>query len=160
MLKLIKREPIWEYLSTTQKDLIQEGNFLMSIVKPHQFKDYSFLVFPFAKVFEGYLKQLFLDVGFISHQDYISDHFRIGKYLSPHMVNRLEKHSIFAQIRDASTIDLAKNLWDIWKKGRNQVIHYYPHNLRSLTYSEAKEMNEEILHAMIEAYQTLKISAI
>jgi len=159
MLFLIKREPIWEYLSTTQQDLIQEGNFLMSIVKPHRFKDYSFLVFPFAKVYEGYLKQLFLDVDFITHQDYISNHFRIGKYLSPHMAHRLQEHSVFTQIRNTATIDLAKKMWNIWKQGRNEIIHYYPHNLRSVTYLEAKEMNEDILHIMIEAYEKLKLTS-
>jgi hypothetical protein len=36
------------------------------------------------------------------------------------------------------------------------VIHYYPHNLRSVTYLEAKEMNEDILNTMIESYEKLK----
>lgn len=156
MLTLIQKNEIWNYFSVTQKDLILEGKFLMDIVKPHRFKDYSFLVFPYAKAYEGYLKQLFLDIGFISHEDYISDHFRVGKYLSPHMVGRLAEKSIYAKIRNQTTDDLAQDLWHVWKAGRNQVIHYYPHNLKRITYDEAQRMIEDILNTMITAHKELK----
>lgn len=148
--------PIWSYLSETQKDLIKEGNFLAKAIENRRFKDYSFLVFPYAKAYEGYLKQLFLDVGFISHLDYISDHFRLGKYLSPHLIHRLKERSIYAQIRQSSTEDMAKNIWDMWSRGRNEVFHYYPHNLRRIEYHEAHELNDGFLRIMIEAYEHLK----
>ncbi|PIZ62306.1 hypothetical protein COY16_04780 [Candidatus Roizmanbacteria bacterium CG_4_10_14_0_2_um_filter_39_13] len=158
MLTLIQKDEIWQYLSVTQKDLILEGKYLIDIIKPHRFKDYSFLVFPYAKAYEGYLKQLFLDIGFIPHMDYISDHFRVGKYLSPHMVGRLAEKSIYAKIRQRTTDDLAQEMWHIWKEGRNQVIHYYPHNLKRITYDEAFEMIEDILNIMMKAYKELKHS--
>jgi len=157
MLFMIQKHDVWQYLSSTQKDLILEGAYLVDIIKPHRFKDYSFLVFPYAKAYEGYLKQLFLDVGFIYHEDYISDHFRVGKYLSPHMIGRLEDSSIYTKIRDRATADLAKEIWYVWKEGRNQVIHYYPHNLKRLTYDEAQEMIADILSIMIKAYEELKM---
>lgn len=151
------RHHIWNYLSATQKDLIKEGGFLGKVVQRERFKDYSFLVFPFAKAYEGYLKQLFLDVDFISHLDYISDHFRLGKYLSPHLIHRLEDRSIYAKIREHATEDLAKNIWDMWSRGRNQVFHYYPHNLRRIEYDEASELNDGFLRVMIDAYEKLRI---
>lgn len=156
MLTLIQKHNVWQYLSLTQKDLILEGKYLLVIIKPHRFKDYSFLVFPYAKAYEGYLKQLFLDIGFISYMDYISDHFRIGKYLSPHMIGRLEKRSVYTKICERTTETFAKEIWDIWRQGRNQVIHYYPHNLKRLTYDEALEMIDDILNIMIKAYNELK----
>jgi len=158
MLTLIQKDEIWQYLSVTQKDLILEGKYLIDIIKPHRFKDYSFIVFPYSKAYEGYLKQLFLDIRFISHMDYISDHFRVGKYLSPHMVGRLAEKSIYAKIRQRTTDDLAQEMWHIWKEGRNQVIHYYPHNLKRITYDEAFEMIEDILNIMMKAYKELKHS--
>ena len=154
---MIQKHDVWQYLSSTQKDLILEGAYLVDIIKPHRFKDYSFLVFPYAKAYEWYLKQLFLDVGVIYHEDYISDHFRVGKYLSPHMIGRLEDKSIYTKIRDRATADLAKEIWYVWKEGRNQVIHYYPHNLKRLTYDEAQEMIADILSIMIKAYEELKM---
>ncbi|PIQ73668.1 hypothetical protein COV58_01295, partial [Candidatus Roizmanbacteria bacterium CG11_big_fil_rev_8_21_14_0_20_36_8] len=68
---MIKKEEVWIYLSLTQQDLMSEGKFLIDFVKEQHFKDYSFLVFPYAKAYEGFLKQLFLDLEFISHHDYI-----------------------------------------------------------------------------------------
>lgn len=156
MLSLIQKDVVWPYLSAPQQDLILEGKFLIDIVRPHRFKDYSFIVFPYAKAYEGYLKQLFLDVGFISHEDYISDHFRVGKYLSPHMMGRLGDKSVYAKIRERHTEDLAQSIWHIWKKGRNQVIHYYPHNFKRITYDEALEMIEDILNIMSNAYREMK----
>ena len=158
MISFIHHEEIWEYFSSTQKDLILEGNYLMTITEQHsyKFKDFSFLVFPYAKAYEGYLKQLFLDVGFITHLDYISDHFRIGKYLSPHLIPRLGDRSIYIQIVKKASEELAKNIWDVWKRGRNEVFHYYPHNIKRLTLEDARSMNDEILHIMITSYDQLK----
>lgn len=158
MITLIYNEEVWQYFSSTQKDLIQEGNYLLTITeeKKFKFKDFSFLVFPYAKAYEGYLKQLFLDVGFITHLDYISDHYRIGKYLSPHLIQRLGDRSIYTQIIKSSSEELASQMWDMWKKGRNEVFHYYPHNIKRLTFEDARIMNEDILHAMVKSYDALK----
>lgn len=158
MITMIYREPVWNYFSSTQKDLIQEGNYLMTITENqgYRFKDYSFLVFPYAKAYEGFLKQIFLDVGFISHLDYISDHFRIGKYLSPHLISRLDGRSIYLKIQEYAGEELAEKMWGVWKKGRNEIFHYYPHNIKRVTFEEARRMNEEILQTMVEAYHELK----
>jgi len=155
MFNQIVSHRIWAYLSGTQKDLIKEGRFLSSVVQKERFKDYSFLVFPYAKAYEGYLKQLFLDVDYISHLDYISDHFRLGKYLSPHLIHRLKDRSIYEQIRRDSTEDLAREIWENWSKGRNQVFHYYPHNLHRVEFAEAEELQENFLRTMIKAYEML-----
>lgn len=157
MLSMIQKHPVWNYCSLTQRDLINEGKFLTEIIQPHRFKDYSFLVFPFAKAYEGFLKQLFLDVGFISHMDYISDHFRVGKYLSPNMIQRIHEKSVYLAIRKASSEDMATNIWKIWKDCRNEVIHYYPHNLKRISFAEAVAMDEDILQTMIRSYEELKL---
>lgn len=149
----------WRYISQTQKDLILEGEYLMNEVIRHgnyKFKDYSFLIFPYAKAFEGYLKQLFLDLKFISHLDYISDHLRIGKLMSPHLISRLGGRSLYKQIEDASGSDLAERIWTTWKRGRNQVFHYFPHNIRAVSFDEAESIVNEIIQTMEEAYQKLK----
>ncbi|HRN70068.1 MAG TPA: hypothetical protein PLS49_02680 [Candidatus Woesebacteria bacterium] len=126
--------------------------------KKYKFKDFSFLVFPYAKAYEGYLKQLFLDVGFITHLDYISDHFRIGKYLSPHLIQKLGDRSIYAQIIKDSSEELAGSIWNMWKRGRNEVFHYYPHNIKRLSFEEAQIMNEDMLQTMVKSYEHLKKS--
>lgn len=151
---------LWQYLSQAQKDLILEGQFLMDkIIKEgkYNFKDYSFLVFPFAKAYEGFLKKIFLDVGFISRLDYISDHFRLGKVLSPKLVEKLADRSVYQKIIGFAGVDLAEKIWDTWKIGRNQVFHYFPHNLKSLTFFEAEKIINKIIETMEEAVSKLKI---
>jgi len=159
---IFKTSDFWFYLSQNQKDLINEGFYLMNeVIKNHayQFKDYSFLVFPFAKAFEGFLKQLFLDVKFISHLDYISDHLRLGKLLSPNLINRLRERSLYKKIKEKAGQELADKIWQAWKIGRNQVFHYYPHNLKALTFSQAESIIDNILSVMEESYRKLKVKS-
>lgn len=156
---VFKTSNFWFYLSQNQKDLLNEGMYLMNDVikdKAYHFKDYSFLVFPFAKAYEGFLKQLFKDIKFISHLDYISDHLRLGKLMSPNLVGKLGQRSLYKKIKDKVGQDLADKIWECWKIGRNQVFHYYPHNLKALKFEEAETIVEKILQTMEESYQRLK----
>lgn len=152
----------WQYLSQQQKDLILEGQYLMNeVVKHnvHRFKDYSFLVFPFAKAYEGFLKQLFKDVKFISHLDYISDHLRLGKLMSPNLEGKLGDRSLFKKMREAVTKEFAEKVWTTWKLGRNQIFHYFPHNLKAISFEEAEKIIGQIIWTMEEAYQKLKVKS-
>ena len=150
---------LWEYLSPEQRNLIEEGNYLKNdIIKDgttYQFKDYSFLVFPYAKAYEGFLKQLFKDAKFISHLDYISDHLRLGKLMSPHLIGRLGDRSLYKKIQDATSVELADRIWQTWKMGRNQIFHYFPHNLKAVSFEEAEKIISEVIATMEDAYQKL-----
>lgn len=156
---VFKTSDFWFYLSQSQKDLINEGVYLMNDIirnNAYNFKDYSFLVFPFAKAYEGFLKQLFKDVKFISHLDYISDHLRLGKLMSPNLEEKLGERSLYKKIKEKAGVDLADKIWHCWKIGRNQVFHYYPHNIKALSFSEAETIISEILTTMEESYKRLK----
>ncbi|MDO8610314.1 MAG: hypothetical protein Q7R95_07225 [bacterium] len=149
----------WQYLSQNQKDLILEGEYLMNdIIKDNafHFKDYSFLIFPFAKANEGFLKQLFLDIDYISRLDYISDHFRLGKMMSPNLVGKLGDRSIYTKICNSVGVELADKIWHTWKSGRNQIFHYFPHNLKSVSFIEAEAIIGETIRTMQEAFDKLK----
>ncbi len=150
---------LWGYLSKPQKDLITQGKFIINEVIEEgrfNFNDYSFLVFPFAKAYEGFLKQLFLDVGFITKLDYDSDHFRLGKVMSPNLELKLGSHSVFRKIANLAGEDLAYEIWDAWKMGRNQVFHYFPHNIKSLEFKEAQQIVLKIINTMEHAALDLK----
>lgn len=152
----------WKYLSQNQKDLILEGQYLMNdIIKDnaYHFKDYSFLVFPFAKAYEGFLKQLFRDIKFISHLDYISDHLRLGKLMSPNLVEKLGDKSLYSKIENSCGRDFAETLWQSWKLGRNQIFHYFPHNLRAISFIEAEDVINKLLITMEQAYTRLYFNA-
>jgi len=152
---------LWQYLSQNQKDLILEGQYLMEdIIKDHafHFKDYSFLIFPFAKTYEGYLKKLFLDIKFISHLDYISDHLRLGKLMSPNLIAKLGDRSLYKKIEERVNKELADQIWETWKVGRNQIFHYFPHNLKAVSFQEAEEIVKKIITAMEASYTNLYLS--
>ena len=101
------------YISEGQKDLINEGFHLLRNAQTHTqngFNDYSFAVFPFAKAFEGFLKQVFVDAGYMSRRDFYSTHFRIGKVLSPNLVRKLGNESIYKKICDRHGYELGDKI--------------------------------------------------
>lgn len=162
-MEIKKTTNLWNYLSAQIKDLISEGQYLINDVLKegkYDFKDYSFVVFPFAKAYEGFLKQIFLDVKFISHLDYISDHFRLGKVMSPNLVRKLGDRSVYQKICNTAGCSIADRIWNTWKLGRNQVFHYFPHNLKSLSFKEAENISVEIVNTMEEAIEKLNMEKI
>ncbi|NMB84367.1 hypothetical protein GYA28_03715 [Candidatus Roizmanbacteria bacterium] len=148
----------WQYLSQNQKDLILEGQYLMNdIIKDqvYHFKDYSFLIFPFAKAYEGFLKKIFLDTKLISRLDYISDHLRLGKLMSPNLVDRLGDRSLYKKVSEKGGRDLADKIWETWKMGRNQIFHYFPHNLKAVGFDDAQSIVNGLIKTMEETYEKL-----
>lgn len=154
----------WNYLSEGQRGLIEEGLYLLNDVKVHpdaNISDYSYLVFPFAKAYEGFLKKLFLDLGFIPQHVYEGDHFRIGKALNPHLEKFLRHESIYDKIVHLTgDKTLADELWNVWKRGRNLVFHYFPHNFRALTLVEAEEIIGQILTVMQKAVSECRVKSV
>ncbi|MFQ5451972.1 MAG: hypothetical protein ACE5DQ_00215 [Candidatus Paceibacterota bacterium] len=161
-MKLDVSENCKKYLSEGQLDLLDQGDHLLAhakldvVEKRFMFDDYSFIVFPFAKAYEGFLKQVFLDAGFIDERDYTSNHFRVGKVMSPNLEKRLGNRSVYKKICKASGCALADKIWNTWKKGRNLVFHYYPHNIKSLTLTQAEELVVMIVETMEETLEALQ----
>jgi hypothetical protein len=157
---IVPGSQLWQYLSVGQRVLAEDGAFLVSDSVVHASEeptDYSYLVFPFAKMYEGFLKQLFLDVGFISQSDYTSTHFRIGKALSPNLARRLGQRSVYGQTEEVFGKGLATRLWHIWKEGRNLVFHYFPHNYRALSRDSAVAIIDQIIETMEEAVRLMHV---
>ncbi len=150
---------LWNYLSPSQQALARDGAFLVADSDRHPdtaLTDYSYLVFPFAKLYEGFLKQLLLDLRIMTQKEYKSDHYRVGKTLSPSLAGRLGRRSAFGEIEQKFGGDLAVQLWQTWKNGRNLVFHYFPHNYRALTRERAKEIINTIVAVMERAIEETK----
>lgn len=152
MRTIDKKSFFWNYLSCPQQGLLDEGLYLLNDLEIHpdvKITDYSYLVFPFAKAYEGFLKKLFLDLGYISPKDYESDHFRIGKALNPHLEKVLRHQSVYDKVvSGCGNNGLAFELWDVWKRGRNLVFHYFPHSFKALSFAQAQKIIEEIISVM------------
>jgi hypothetical protein len=147
---------LWKYLDADMRSLIRDGEFLVEDSLRHTDApptDFSYLVFPFAKLYEGFLKKLFRDTGIISDRDYKSDHFRIGKVLSPNIARILGPRSAYTLISDKFGDQLAARLWHTWKDGRNMVFHYFPHNFKRLSRNDAVSLIRIITNTMKESVE-------
>lgn len=153
---------LWQYLSREQRALAGDGAFLIDDSARHADEeptDFSYLVFPFAKLYEGFLKDVFLDLGIISQREYDSHHYRIGKALSPNLVRRLGPRSAYGQLSKRFGDQFPATIWHAWKEGRNLVFHYYPHNIKSLTRVQAIELTRMIVGAMEESVRVTGVGA-
>jgi hypothetical protein len=137
------------YLSPSQDALINDVVVVLASLEHDHINDYSFLVSPVSKAYEGYLKDFFLKTHIIDKYDYESDRFRVGKTLNPSL--RYKRFSIYQKLANLSQEgeSLAEKLWNAWKYGRNEIFHYFPNNLKNLTRDEAEERIAMLLDAII-----------
>lgn len=144
---------IWNTLSDEQRILADDGAFLLTdslVHKDAEPTDYSYLVFPFAKLYEGFLKDAFLQLGVIDRIDYASNRFRIGRVLNPNITKLLRGKSVYAQLKNRYGETLPARLWGAWKQGRNLVFHYFPAHVQLLTRDQAVVAIELIIGAIRE----------
>jgi hypothetical protein len=90
----LEDRPWWNYVHRDMRELLTESEILVENVAKwkHKFHDYAFVVFPAAKAYEGFLKMLFLDMGFITQEDFYGKRFRIGRALNPALEPRFREH--------------------------------------------------------------------
>jgi hypothetical protein len=140
-----------KYLPPPQSELISDiQQILISLEQDHIY-DYSFIVAPAAKAYEGYLKDFFLELNIIDRYNHESDRFRVGKTLNPSL--RYKRYSIYKKLADLHEDgeELAEKLWNAWKLGRNEIFHYFPKNVKKLNRAEAEERVNLILKAIIDS---------
>lgn len=148
----------WNYIEEDLQKLLESSLFLLDIVKSWggdlkngktTFSDFSFCVFPAAKAYEGFLKKMFLDLGFITKEEYYGKSFRIGRSLNPYLEERFRFESVYDKIvAHCGGKDLADFLWDSWRKGRNLTFHWFPEEKNVTNFEEAQKLVEMILTAM------------
>lgn len=151
----------WNFLEEDLQELFKESFLLIDFFRNkiheekglEQFHDYSFLVFPAAKAYEGYLKKAFLELKFITEADYFGKRLRIGKALNPFLPADLEKESIYKKVCDfVGNETLAATLWDTWTMSRNLVFHWFPNEKNAITFEEAERRVNLIIDALDSSY--------
>lgn len=155
-LKDLNNKNWWWYLEEGTGELLEESFVLLEDAQSwsKQFHDYAFVVFPAAKAYEGYLKKLFLDLGFITSEDYYGKKFRIGKSLNPNLSERFRDESwVYDDLsKYCKGPALADKLWLTWKNGRNLLFHWFPNERNAITLDEAGKMLDKIIEAMDDAF--------
>jgi len=153
MQVVARNSKLWNYMSPEIRDLIEDGEIILNFVFENKettdISDYSFIVFPFAKAYEGFLKRFFWDIDLITEDEYYGDEIRIGRLLNP---NYEDNSSVYMKVcgHAKGGEALAQRLWDAWKRGRNTVFHYFPHNFKKLKYNEALDIINDLIGAMSE----------
>lgn len=119
------------------------------------FSDYSFVVFPAAKAYEGFLKKLFFDLGFITEEQYQGRRFRVGKALNPELEHDLRvKEGVYDRLVSyCGGEELAGKLWEAWKSCRNSIFHWFPNEKSALSLEDAKARIQTIIAVISEAQQ-------
>lgn len=154
----------WNYVEPDLQELLVLSEFLTNVVRSwggdlpagsKVFHDYSFVVFPAAKAYEGFLKKMFLDMGFIANEDYLGKRFRIGKALNPFLEERFrDRESVYDKlVKYCGGKELADSLWNAWTNGRNLVFHWFPEEKKALSFKDAEERIEMIIGAMDKAFK-------
>ncbi len=159
----LTKHPWWDYVHEDLRELLKQSVLLMDVFSDghyngENFHDFSFIVFPAAKAYEGYLKTLFKDLNFISEKDFYSKRFRIGRALNPALDRNREEESVYDELENyCHGKDLPKVLWETWRTGRNQLFHWFPNEKNAISYDEAVKIISKILDAMDFAFEECKI---
>lgn len=163
----IKNKVWWSYLEEDLQELLQQSALLLKTAErwserlPNnhpEFHDYSFVVFPSAKAYEGFLKKLFLDMGFISEKEFLGKRFRVGKALNPALDRKYIHESVYKRIVDfCGGRGLADKLWNAWRECRNLLFHWFPKERNAISLSEAQDRFETIINAIDSAFKECKV---
>ena len=157
-LNIYLLEEASNFTASLQAQLLDDVGKLDKLINGSGFNDYSFVVAPVSKAYEGFLKDFFLKIGLINNYQHQSDRFRVGKVLNPSL--RYKRFSIFQKLTEISPqgAELAEILWTAWKQGRNKVFHYFPGETRTINKSEALDKINDLLKAIIFAGKFLQDS--
>ncbi len=164
----LKEKKWWSYLEEDLQELLEQSYLLISTVEKWNggssdqrwlFHDYAFVVFPAAKAYEGFLKKLFLDLGFISNKEYLGKRFRVGKALNPALDRRFRaKEGVYDKLVDyCGGKGLANVLWRAWKQCRNLLFHWFPKERNAINFSEAKDRFSMIVKAIDKAFNDCEV---
>lgn len=117
-----------------------------------RFDDYSFVVFPMAKAYEGFLKTFLLKTELINDFTYNDRRFRIGRALNPDVSPRHRDHFwLYDDVARYCSAAVAREMWETWLACRNRVFHYFPKHRQVLTLSQAREYLKRMETSMHQA---------
>jgi len=148
-------------LDKVQQNLLLQSYELVAEAEnnPKTYTDYSFVVFPAAKAYEGFLKKLFFDLGLITRNQFSGERFRIGRALNPAIFKEYPQESVYERLnRYCNGEAIPAKLWRTWKTSRNLVFHFFPEKENLVIFPEARKRVEEIIEAIDFSFQGCHVS--
>ena len=160
----IKAKSWWGYLEEDIQELLTQSVILIEVVgrwskdERSRLHDYSFVAFPIAKAYEGFLKKLFYDLGFINEDDYFGKRFRVGKSLNPSLDRHRMKYGVYDKIVSFSKgNELADALWQTWIECRNQLFHWFPNELKAISFEDSILKVEKVIATIDKAFTMSRV---
>lgn len=150
--------PWFSNLAPSQQKLVELTYFLYEReAKNHseqtKLYDYSFVIFPLAKAYEGFLKQYLYDLQLIDQRTFEGKRFRIGRALNPDIrQSQRDEYWIYDDIELMCGKQVAHVLWQTWLQCRNRVVHFFPKDEHKITLHQAKERIVMVMETMDEAF--------
>lgn len=140
----------YKYLDLPQQELVTVTFSLLQKKEAlSDLKDFSFLVFPMSKAYEGFLKKVFYDLQLISKETYQGRRFRIGRALNPDIRHyQKDEDWLYDNVETHFGREAARQLWDTWLLCRNRVFHYFANEKPTLSFDEAIQKIEMIVESM------------
>lgn len=140
----------FRYLDDEHQALVRTTlSLLEKHTSPEEFEDYSFIIFPMAKVYEAFLKKYFLDAGLITQDSYFSKRLRIGRALNPDIrVQHRDEWWLYDDIVRHCGKEVGDELWKAWLEGRNRTVHSFPGENPLTSLDAAKKRIQQMSTAM------------
>jgi hypothetical protein len=154
---MFRGEAWYEYLTEAMQDLVGEAFYLLEKheMEAFGFHDYSFVVFPAAKAYEGFVKKYIVDLGILPLAKVNSRLFRVGKSLNPALPPKFRNKTwiyddlkSFCQELDDKGENTAELMWEAWQQGRNKLFHFFPGHEEFISLTVARHKLELIVEAM------------
>ena len=125
----ILHQPWFQKLPRAQQQLIRMSLELLEREKRLRthYPDYSFIIFPIAKGYEGFIKTFFYNHGLISYEVFRGKRFRVGRSLNPDIAqHHQDEWWLYDDVSRICGAAVARQLWDAWIECRNHIFHYFP----------------------------------
>lgn len=154
--RTITQRAWYSFLPADQQELIELSFSLYEREKSlhSSLIDCSFIVFPMAKAYEGFLKLYLLEMGLISQKTFEGRRFRIGRALNPDIrLSQRDEFWLYDNVAHFCGHDVARLMWDTWLECRNQVFHYFPNRNQYITLSQVGEYLFMMDTTISQAYQ-------
>jgi len=122
---------LWfQKLEPQQRQLIETALILLEREQAgttDKLPDYSFIVFPMAKAYEGFIKDFLLKRKLVTNKVYGSKRFRVGKSVNPDVNPKYRGDDwVYDDLVQICGLDLARQIWETWLECRNRVFHFFP----------------------------------
>lgn len=143
----------YQFLTPEQQSSVQISFSLKEFAQKHpHLDDYSYIVFPMARAYEGFLKKYLYEQKLIEKHVYEGRRFRIGRSLNPDVhLDQRDKWWLYDDVADRCGPEVARQIWDTWLTCRNRVFHYFVKEPVQLSLIQAEQYQLMMVDTMDKA---------